>query len=48
MGGSWRLGSWKSGGGKLEVKRLLVVGWLCVADTSTSLSVTVDEGLIEG
>ena len=25
---------------------LLVVGWSCLANTSTSLSVTVDEGLI--
>ena len=34
--------------GKLEVGswRLLVIGCLCQADTSTSLSVTVDKGLI--
>ena len=32
------VGSWEFG----------VVGWSCQADTSTSLSVTVDKGLIEG
>ena len=41
--GNESIGKWEVRGWRLEVG-----SWLCVADTSTSLSVTVDEGLIEG